>query len=211
MTVALTVVAVLVMAAFAGGTIWNIRKGSQLMRWMQGGLPRVGERTTVRWLGSTSVEMVIRQARPPFEQVALVIFMEPRDVPWMWALSRRQGRRDTLIVRAWLRAAPRADLEALDRSSWSGRDAMRRLSAEPWSVREPSTPGGLAVYYKAAAALPRADALVELARRGGLVVRRLSVRRTEPHLQIHLALPGAGASASEFFETVRALGERAPS
>jgi len=210
-TVALTIVAVLVLASFAAGTIWNIRKGSQLMRWMQGGLPQLGERTTVRWIGSTSVELVIRQALPPFEQVALVVFLEPRDVPWMWALSRRQGRRDTLIVRAWLRQAPRADLEALDRRSWSGRDALPRLAAEPWSVREPSAPGGLAVYYKAPAALPRADALVELAHRGGLELRRLSVRRTEPHLQLHVALPDAAASASRFFETVRALGERAPS
>ncbi len=210
MTLAVTVLALLVLAWFVAGTVWNVRRGRELMRWMQGGLPVLGERTTVRWLGSTAVEMVIRSAKPPFEEATVVIFLEPRDVPWMWALSRGRGRRDTLIVRGKLRTSPRADLEALDRNSWSGRDAMRRLSAEPWSVREPSAPDGLAVYYKAVAALPRADALVELARRGGLVVRRLSVRRSEPHLQIHLALPSGGVSASELFEAVRALGARAP-
>ncbi len=203
-----TVLAFAVLIWFVAGTIWNVRRGRELMRWMQGGLPALGERTTVRWLGSTAVEMIIRNARAPFEEAAVVVFLEPRDVPWMWAISRRRGRRDTLIVRGRLRAAPRVDLEALDRTSWSGRDALRGMPSGEWSVREPSSPGGLSTYYQTPAALARADALLELARGAGLEVRRLSVRRREPHLQVHLALPGARTSASEFFEAVRALGTR---
>jgi hypothetical protein len=65
-TVLLTLLAVVVVAWFAAGTLHNIRKGSALMRWMQGGLPLLGARTTVRWLGTTAVEMVIREAKPPF-------------------------------------------------------------------------------------------------------------------------------------------------
>jgi hypothetical protein len=210
LTLAIAVLAVLVVAWFAAGTAWNVRKGSALMRWMQEGLPVLGERTTVRWLGSTAVEMVIQKARPPFEQVTLVIFLEPRDIPWMWALGRRTGRRDTLIIRGRLRRAPRADAEALDPGSWSGREALRGVASPEWSVRVPASPGGLSTWYKTPASLARADDLVELAGRAGLSVRRLSVRRTEPHLQVHVAPPGAGASASAFFEAVRALGERAP-
>lgn len=210
MTLAIAVLAVLVVVWFAAGTAWNVRKGSALMRWMQGGLPVLGERTTVRWLGSTAVEMVIQKARPPFEQVTLVIFLEPRDVPWMWALGRGTGRRDTLIIRGRLRRAPQADAEALDPASWSGRDALHGIASAEWSVRGPASPGGLSTWYKTPASLARADDLVELAGRAGLSVRRLSVRRTEPHLQLHVAPPGAGASASAFFEAVRALGERAP-
>ncbi len=77
-TLLLAAVSVVVVGWFAAGTVFNIRKGTALMRWMQGGLPLLGERTTVRWLGSTAVEMVIRQAKAPFEQVTLVIFLEPR-------------------------------------------------------------------------------------------------------------------------------------
>ena len=88
MTELVAVVAVAVVAWFAAGTIWNVRKGSALMRWMQGGLPALGERTTVRWLGSTAVEMVIREAKAPFSGATLVIFLEPRDLPWMWTLGR---------------------------------------------------------------------------------------------------------------------------
>ncbi len=209
-TVLLAAVAVGVVAWFAAGTLHNVRKGSAVMRWMQGGLPLLGARTTVRWLGTTAVEMSIREARPPFEEVTLVVFMEPRDLPWMWALARQGGRRDTLIVRARLRRAPRLDLEALERGSWSGKDVLRRMAAEEWSVREPSSPGGLPIFTKTPAALGRAEELVGLATGAGLTVRRLSVRRSEPHFQIHVALPSTALPAAAFFEAVRALGERAP-
>ncbi len=210
MTLPITVLALVLLAWFAGGTIWNVHRGTELMRWMQGGLPLLGERTTVRWLGSTAVEMVIRKARPPFEEATVVIFLEPRDVPWMWALSRGRGRRDTVIVRGKLRAAPGADLEALDRRSWSGRDALRSMGRGEWSVREPAAGQALATFYRAPAALSRADALLEVAARAGLTVRRLSVRRGEPHLQVHVDPPDGGLSASQFFEAGRALGARAP-
>ena len=205
--------AVAVVAWFAAGTIWNVRKGSALMRWMQdggpeGGLRALGERTTVRWLGSTAVEMVIRDAKAPFTGVTLVIFLEPRDLPWMWALGRSRGRRDTLIVRAVLRRPPALELEVLDPLSWSGRDALARVPRE-WLLREAAAPGGLVVHHAGAGALAHADALLALAERAGLAVRRLSLRCAEPNLQIHVALPDGRQPAREFFETVHALAELA--
>jgi hypothetical protein len=211
MTELIGVVAVAVVAWFAAGTIWNVRKGSALMRWMQGGgkggLRALGERTTVRWLGSTAAEMVIADAKSPFAGVTLVIFLEPRDLPW-WPISRARGRRDTLIIRGMLRRAPAVELEALDPASWSGRDALPRVPRE-WPVRQPAAPGGVVVHHASAAALAHADALLALAQRAGLVVGRLSVRRTEPHFQLHVALPDCRQPASDFFEAVHALAELA--
>jgi hypothetical protein len=209
MPIFLGVIVAVVMGWFAIGTIYNIRKGNAVMKWLQGGLPLLGEHTTMRWLGTTAVEMVISKAKPPFEQVGLVIFMEPRDVPWFWGLARLQGRRDTLIIRAQLPASPHADFEVLDRKSWSGRDALKRIESERWTVSEPPTDGDLPVYYKTEAALDRANALLRLARQSDFVVQRLSLRHTEPHLQMHLALPSTSASARDFFQSVRAMGERA--
>jgi hypothetical protein len=208
MTPVLIGLLIVVMGWFAVGTIYNIRKGEAVMRWMQGGLPLIGERTTVRWLGTTAVEMVIAKAKPPFQQATLVIFMEPRDVPWFWGLARLQQRRDTLIIRAQLRAAPHADFEALNRASWSGRDALRRVESERWSVREPAAGESLALYYKTEGARDRAVALIEMARAAGLVIFRLAGRHSEPHLQLHLALPSTSGEARDFFKSVIDLSER---
>ncbi len=209
MTPEFIVLVLLVLGWFAGGTIWNIRKGNAVMRWMQGGLPLLGERTTMRWLGSTAVELVIAKAKPPFQQVTCIIFLEPRDVPPLWGLTRLQGRRDTLIIRAQLRASPHADLEAVDRASWSGRELLKRIASERWTVTEPPAQGDLAIYHKTDAALSRARALLDLARQSGLSVQRLSVRHTGPHFQLHLAIPSLSTSANDFFQAVRSLGERA--
>jgi len=176
------------------------------MRWMQGGLPVLGERTTVRWLGSTAVEMVIRDGKAPFASVTLVIFLEARDVPWMWAIGRGRGRGDTLIIRGALRRAPEAEFEALAPASWSGRDALRGVPPE-WEVYQAQ--GGLVVHHASTAALAHAEVLLPLAQRAGLAVKRLSVRRTEPNFQLHVPIPNGRKSARDFFEAVHTLAVRA--
>jgi len=206
MTEIIAVAAVALVAWFAAGTIWNVRRGRTLLRWMQGGLPVLGGRTTVRWLGSTAVEMVIRDGKAPFAGVTLVIFLEARDVPWMWAIGRSRGRRDTLIIRGALRRAPAIEFEALDPISWSGRDALPRLPSE-WPVHQ--AVAGAVVHAANTAALRQADALLSQAERAGLTVSRLSVRRTEPNFQLHVSLPDQRQPARDFFEAVHTVAERA--
>ena len=206
MTELIAIAAIAIVAWFAAGTIWNVRTGSEVLRWMQDGLPLLGARTTVRWLGSTAVEMTIRDGKAPFASVTLVVFLEPRDMPWMWALARSRGRRDTLIIRGMLRRAPAVELEALEPSSWSGRDALPRVPRE-WSVRQATAGTGIVLHHASADAAERADALVELAERSGLLVKRLSVRRTEPNFQMHVGLPDRRKPAHGFFEAVRAVAE----
>ncbi|HXZ54184.1 MAG TPA: hypothetical protein VEH03_01850 [Burkholderiales bacterium] len=207
MTELIGIAAVAVVAWFAAGTIWNVRTGRELMRWMQGGLPVLGSRTTVRWLGSTAVEMVVQDSKAPFAGVTLIIFLEPRDLPW-WPLSRLRGRRDTLIVRGVLRRTPAEELEVLDPTSWSGRDALPRVPRQ-WPVRQTVAPGGVVVHHASAAGLAQADALLALAQRAGMVVARLSLRRAEPNFQLHVRLPDRRQPARDFFEAVHALAERA--
>ena len=207
MTGLIGIAAVAIVAWFAAGTIRNVHLGREALRWMQGGLPILGSRTTVRWLGSTAVELVIDQGKAEFARVAVIVFLEPRDLPW-WPLSRLRGRRDTLIVRGVLRRAPGLELEALDPASWSGRDALPRVPRE-WLVRRAAAPRGVVVHHATPAALERADALLALAQRAGLAVKRLSVRRTEPNFQLHVSLPDRRQDARGFFEAVRALAELA--
>jgi hypothetical protein len=208
MTEIIAIAAVALVAWFAAGTIWNVSRGRALMRWMQGGLPALGKRTTVRWLGSTAVEMVIRDGKAPFAGITLVIFLEARDMPWTWALGRSRGRRDTLIIRGVLRRAPQVEFEALDPGSWSGREALRRVPPE-WLLRQAAKTGDVVVHYGSDTALARADKLLAEARRAGLIITRLSLHRTEPHFQIHVFLPDQRQPARDFFDAVHAIAERA--
>ena len=203
MTGLIGVAAVAVVAWFAVGTIWDVHLGREQMRWMQGGLGVLGGRTTVRWLGSTVVEMVLSDAKSPFATVTLVIFLEPRDLPW-WPIARIRGRRDTLIIRGVLRRAPAVELEALDPGSWSGRDALPRVPRE-WLVRD----GKIVVHGESSLALERADALIARAQGAGMQAARLSVRRAEPQFQLHVLLPDRARPAREFFEAVHGLSELA--
>jgi hypothetical protein len=206
---ALIVLVVLVVGGFALGSASNVRRGNAALSWMQGGLPKLGEKTTVRWLGTTSVDLVLAKPKKPFEKASVVVFLEPRDLPWLWAVSRLRGRRDTLILRATLARPPLEELEILDRASWSGREALSRMKEERWSVREPSAPGAPAAFYKFESASARVEPLLAPARAAGMVIRRLSVRRGEPHLTLHVDLPAAPLDAAGFFEALRALGEAA--
>jgi hypothetical protein len=201
MTELVAVAAIGLVAWFAAGTIWNVRRGSEAMRWLKGGLPLLGSRTTVRWLGSSVVELVIKEGKAELARATVVVFLEPRDLPW-WPLSRLRGRRDTLIVRGVLRVVPSVELEAIDTASWSGRDALPRIPRD-WQVKK----NALEIRADGAAALERAEVL--LARAGVLVVHRLSVRRAEPHFQLHVALPDRSRPARGFFETVQAMAELA--
>lgn len=207
MNPALVAAVVLVVGWFAWGTAVNVRRGQAALRWMRGGLRRIGDRTTLRWLGSTAVVLRIAEAKQPFASAELVVFLEARDLPWMWALGRLRGRRDALLFRANLRRPPSAELEALDAASWSGRDALPRVPPG-WQVRG-GTARDLAVHESPGDGSALADALLDRARAAGLTPWRLSVRRGEPHFQLHVPLPAAGSDAAAFFEVVQALAQHA--
>ncbi len=209
MTEAILALVVVLLGFFAVGSAMNVRRGNAAMKWLQGGLKQIGDKATVRWLGTTAVQLGLEKAKDPFEEAAVVIFLSPRDLPWLWVLSRARGRRDTLILRARLARPPAEDVELLDRESWSGRDVLRHMKDERWSVRQPAGPGSLSAFYKYEKAVAKGDALWETAQAIGATVRRLSARRQEPHLTLHVDLPAASADAAGFFRTVRALGELA--
>ena len=182
----------LVMLWFALGTQRNIRKGNELLRWLQTGLPMLGPRTTVRWLGSSAVELGIAEGTSPFRDATVVIVLEPRDVSLLWAYARSRGRRDFLIVRANLRRAPRFSMDVGDPRGWTGRpDAVDEgLRTVGWSN------GCIAL------AGPGADEATVRSTWDGLGeasegVWRLTVQPVVPHLEVHLRPPPPGDVTSD--------------
>lgn len=201
-----------VMGWFGGGVIWNIRRGNAVLKWMQAGLPAIGEKTTLRWLGSSAVELGIAKAKPPFRRFELVIVLEPRDIPWLWLWSSLRGRRDMLILRGQLMSALRLEYEVVAPASWTGRTALGRAATERWGDESLGDHRFVAPKASLPVSRSRAPALLESARSIHPTVWRLAVRREFPQLELHIPLPDPKTGdARQFFEAVRALAQRAGS
>jgi hypothetical protein len=193
-----------VMLWFALGTQRNIRKGNALLRWLQGGLPILGRRTTMRWLGSSAVELGIVEPQDPFREATVVVVLEPRDVPLLWAFARSRGRRDFVIIRANLVRAPAFSMDIRDPRGWTGRPD------EADGEWRDSGGGTVALMGPGAD-----DALIEGAwdRLSGLTVGvwRLSVQQVVPHLVIHFRPPvgaGPGARSEHIVGPIRDLARK---
>lgn len=185
-----------IMLSFAIGTQRNVSKGNARLRWLQPALRALGLRTTLRWLGSSVVQLDFVEPLEPFREVSVLVVLEPRDVPLIWLFTRARGRRDIVIFRMSLRRAPRIELEATDPAAWIKAGDAEEAAGWPAAA----FPEGVV----ATAALGSNAADVAAARRAwealGSVsdgVWRMSIRRTVPHLELHVRPPRDDRAAPE--------------
>lgn len=199
---------IIFLGGFAIGTQWNIQKGNGALKWFREGLPLIGEKTTMRWLGSSVVELKIPKAKDPFRNAETLVVFEPRDVLLLWAYTRARGRRDMLIFRAQLRTAPQFEMEAFDPKSWRTHEIERDVTRKHWMRLELAPP--LHAYYTGDDAANIAKLLIDLGQRGGARIVRLSVHRTVPNLEIHWLLPDIKYNSSrDWFSNLRRIGQGA--
>jgi hypothetical protein len=185
------------MLAFALGTQRNIRKGNAYLTWLQGGLPQLGPRATMRWIGSSAAQLEIVEPVAPFREAVVIVVLEPRDVPLLWFASRRGGRRDVVIVRASLNRAPRFDLEAAVPGSWLAAtdtaDSADSAGSEEWTAARFTA--GIEARVSPGSDTTSADSASRAWDRiaaAGATPTRLSIRRTIPHLEVHVLPPASG-------------------
>ena len=199
--------AVIVLGWFALGTHLNVRRGNRLLHWLQGGMPRLGERTTLRWLGSSGLELKVQHASAPLKTAEVFILLEPRDLPVLWWLFRARGRRDLLTVRGDLRTPPAYELEVLRRGAWSTRGLERTLQRERWTPVTVPSGSSLVAYGRGRA--DRAAELVPLGVLPELSLVRIAVRNSEPHLEVQWHLTGLrGLESGRVFETLYQIAQR---
>lgn len=191
-----------VMLWFALGTQRNIRKGNQLLTWLQGGLPTLGGRTTMRWLGSSAVELAIVDPVPPFREATVVVVLEPRDVSFLWAYARSRGRRDFVIVRVNLVRPPRFSMDVRDPRGWTARWESADPAAGPASRDDGDWPAVVGPDGTTARASSGADEATIRATWGRLAkategMWRLTVQPVVPHVEVHFRPPAAGGVTAD--------------
>jgi hypothetical protein len=204
----IVIVAVAVfMGWFAFGMIYNLRRGDKILKWMQDGLPLIGQRTSFRWLGSSVAEMSIAKAKRPFQRLDTLLVLKPRDVFWMTLIALAQGRDDVLIFRSYLSTPPLLDLELADPSDWSGRNALRQAAKRGWDTTDFQglrlmAPKGL--LELATKTLQQLGAPMQ-----ALSARyvRFSLRKTAPNLVVHVPFPDPrSVDAKIYFQALSELG-----
>jgi len=207
-----TIITGLVMAIALGMFIWffvgmqmNLVRGNAALRWMKDGIKLLSEKTSLRWLGSSVVQLGMTDPRPPFKHIDILVMLEPRDVAVMWLASRRGGRRDALILRGNLRRPACCEFDVLDPSSWSGKDALKHHTPAEWARQ---TRDGLLFAAEGEAAVEVAQQILPLAQKMGGRLVRLSARSTVPHLEIHLLAPWNGSvDGKDSLAIYRQIGE----
>jgi len=200
------VVVIIVAGWFALGTHANVRKGHRLLDWLQSGLPLLGEKTTLQWLGSSVVHLKIEKANPPFRRAEVLIVLEPRDVPHLWLFSRLRGRRDLLIIRTELRTVPHMQVEILDPQAWSTRAILREVRKSQWQLM-PCNQHLYRIY-----SLPPATDFQEIITQANsleLPLVRVGVRRNRNALELQWHLPSVPSSSSRAaFEVVQSVTQK---
>jgi len=199
-------VVILIVGWFALGTHINVRKGHRFLEWVQGGLPLLGEKTTLRWLGSSVVQLTIEKAHAPFRRAEVMIVLEPRDVPPLWLLSRLRGRRDLLIVRTELRSVPNVQVEILHSEAWSTRSIAQEVQQLQW---QRASQGASPFHVYALSPPNHVDELLSTAACAGLSPVRIGVRRAGNALEVQWQLsaePSTPARAA--FEAVQRIAEK---
>jgi hypothetical protein len=199
----------LVMGWFAWGTQRNIRTGNRLLTWLQAGLPLLGRRTTMRWLGSSAVELGIVKPAPPFREATVTVVLEPRDVSVLWALARSRGRRDFVILRLNLTRPPRFSMDLRDPRGWTSRwepagDQAAAGDGDGWHpVDGPAGTVARATSGSDDASVRRTWNHLTRTTAG---VWRLTIQPVVPHLEIHFLPPEPDrVSAEQVLGPVREL------
>lgn len=199
---------IVVLGWYAWGTQYNVRRGNRALQWLQQGLPLIGEKTTLRWLGSSVVELKLAQAQDPFRTFQALLVLEPRDIPLFWALGRMEGRRDLVILRSQLVRGPRFDFEARGAAMWKAARAKRDPTGK-WTTLERQI-NGLQVDYRGEVTAEQVMQLLQKVNWDGINVTRVSLSRAAPNLELHVLFPDFNrALSSRLFAGLREFSQAA--
>lgn len=175
--VAVIAVALVLAAGFIYGTVRNRRLLEEYLRALQPVILRYARKASARRLGTSGYRVITRDVKPPFRNIDVLIYVQPREILPYWLFNLARGRGDRVYLQVSLRRPPRLSLQ-------TGRVEKEPEGISPtvWQEVTPSPlPGPLYV-----AGDLDAEALNRLEELAGLLpgLEHLSVRHTSPHVSL---------------------------
>lgn len=188
------------------GMQYNIRRGRRALRWLEQGLPMVGEKAALNWTGVSQAQIQVAKAKDPFRSAQVLIHMQPREIP-LWWFWHRAPAQDTLIFRAQLRAAPRFDLVSHS-PHVPADEQLKRHGTGQWSAVQGGLANAMNADIRGSISPYAVNRLIVQTTLEGMTLTRLVVHRSAPNLEVHYLLPQfEQVSPQRLFTSLHQLGE----
>lgn len=200
------VVLLLLLCWYLIGMQYNIRRGRRALRWLEQGLPVVGEKAALNWTGVSQAQIQVAKAKDPFRSAQVLIQMQSREIP-LWWFWRRAPEQDTLIFRAQLRAAPRFDLVSHSPHVLAD-EQLKRHGSGQWTAVQGGLANAMNADIRGSISPYAVNRLIVQTTLEGMTLTRLVVHRSAPNLEVHYLLPQFHqVSPQRLFTSLHQLGE----
>ena len=197
---------VLVGGWYAAGYYFNRHRGEQVHDWLRNGLKQWGRLGATRQRGSLAqgAHLEVTQASTPFRRIEAAYLLEARENLPLWLVNHLQGKRDEIVVKARLRAAPRMEIVAAPSGD---RDIKRFMAGEQISTYQ-QIPGlqGFVFLQRGETDPAFIARLEEFLENYQDASPRIVLQNDEPHLVLRAYLPPLLlVPAEEYFQAVGQL------
>lgn len=190
------------LAFLAGGSFVNRRRAGAMANNLKPAFLALGP-ARITWLGRAAFRYDVDKPKGDLAQVAALVQLLPRDLPFSWAVAAFMGRRDMMSLRASLRRPPKFEFEAFVDEGYVGRRMREVLKATLWPIRKLG-------HGPVVVAAPKGDVdevQKRLAPLGDELERlwRLSASKVEPHLTANFDPSGPSDVLQARVKTVMAV------
>ena len=188
------------------GMQYNIRRARRALKWLELGLPIIGEKAALNWSGVSQVQIQIGKAKEPFRLGEVQIQLVPREIPLWWLWRRSQPAQDVLIFRAHMRTAPRFDMVSHS-PHVPADEQLKRSGAGQWNAVQGGLANAMNADIRGNISPYAVNRLIVQTTLEGMTLTRLIVHRSAPNLEVHYLLPKfEQVSSQRLFTSLHQLG-----
>lgn len=189
------------------GMQYNIRRARQALKWLEQGLPIIGEKASLNWSGVSHVQVQVNKAKEPFRTADVIVDLVPRQRPFWWFWNRDATTQDALIVRLQLRTAPRFDLVSYSPHVRPD-EQLKRSGSGQWVAVQGGLANAMNADIRGTISPYAVNRLIVQTTLDGMTLTRLIVHRSAPNLEVHYLLPRfQQVSPQRVFTSIHQLGE----